>query len=1028
MTPALAESVALFRELGWEGEPLERAPELPVGTPAQQRTAAKGLQRGDWGHFGAIGPNTVTWVSDIPVDSDALGLFAIRMGVDARRSVELAPRPGVVDDDVLLACLAPRGPEFAVDFVRRTCLREWRNSDRSSSPYGPVSVRLAELHGLPVPDAVGYLLDWVVVAAWALGEDVEVVPLRSAPPSVDQVEGRFAEHVRAAVAAGVPGTSPLPVLLGTGVRRGWVDRAEALSLAFAALDTAVRPSDRKAWAVAITDGLGLTDTELVARADALVAVLSTGEAPLVEAFAPRLLGLVHDDLLADVLAAALTARTKKALLVVLKAAAARRPSAAVLGELAELVGPRAADKDKAVAAAAGKVLDAWGASRPRREPEPTAGRGWWQPTPDLWEVPRFEAGEASPEALTDLAAVLLDRPESARDVEDERLLVLANEVARRDPAAARRALQGVPVNHQGALHAVPAWLDGTLAGDGGTPETAREIAVLLRLGELPSVLSAPTWVDLRIDPRDLVERLRAYAAAEVDVAEPDLLLAVARVDRTRITPGLLDDLGRVAAPMRTPGARAARSAGELARDLLGGPAPEPVRGPMPGADLSYGRYLPQASDGLIWRQVVRRADPLPSLAAAHLLGVQRTAHARAAADLAEAVTEAWQRGLLRPGVADVTHLHDGKAITQVAALAAALLDLAREGLASVAWPVLDDLLVCSLEGLRMGAGAAEVAEAMRELAPEALAGVASGVADESVLDVPGLRALAARGGSSRAVVAAREAVALLPDRAPVVPSETEPECSQIDLDAVWPAGVHGPDAPDDRGVLQIRLDAKSLAIDLLLPDQPGTTFRVRGHWGPSFFDFDGRVRAWAGSDHVHLRWTGEQIVVDPVPLASPLPEVPAVLPLSLVVAALASVAEDGQPGQIAGRVLGGLVEKGRIGSSGVRAAMRFLLTQPEVSPARVVRVIENHPHLLPTLWPLLTEPIRVAGLSDAPPPRWLNQVLALAIAHAPTLRAAAAAGRLPADAAAWPGLAELAARSGKSATLDKARSLQTLLS
>lgn len=1026
MTPALAESVAIFRELGWEGEPLERAPELPIGTPAQQRTAAKGLQRGDWGHFGAIGPNTVTWVSDIPVDRDALGLFAIRMGVDARRSVELAPRPGVVDDDVLLACLAPRGPEFAVDFVRRTCLREWRNSDRSSSPYGPVSVGLAELHGLPVPDAVGYLLDWVVVAAWALGEDVEIVPPRPAPPAVEQVRARFGEHVRAAVAAGVMGTSPLPGLLVAGARRGWVDRAEALSLGFAALDTAVRPSDRKAWAVAITDGLGLTDTELVARADALVAVLSTGEAPLVEAFAPRLLGLVHDDLLADVLAAALTARTKKALLVVLEAAAARRPSAAVLGELAGLVEPRVDDKDRAVAAAAGKVLDAWGASRPRPEPEPTAGRGWWQPTPDLWEVPRFEAGEASPEALTDLAAVLLDRPESARDVEDERLLVLANEVARRDPAAARRALQGVPANLQGALHAVPAWLDGTLAGNGGTPETAREIAVWLRLGELPSVLSAPSWVDLRIDPRDLVQRLRAYAAAEVDVAEPDLLLAVARVDRTRITPELLDDLGRVATPMRTSGARAARAAGELARDLLGGPAPKPVRGPMPGADLSYGRYLPQASDGLIWRQIVRRADPLPSLAAAHLLGVQRTAHARAAADLAEAVTEAWQRGLLRPGVADVTHLHDGKAITQVAALAAALLDLAREGLASVAWPVLDDLLVSSLEGRRLGAGAAEAAEAMRDLAAEAVAAVASGLAEESVLDVPGLRALARRDGSSRAVVAAREAVAMLPERALVI--RLEPEPLPVDLDVVWPAGAGGPAAPEDGAVLTVHRQGANLAVDLVLSDRPDESFRVGPHWGGACFRYDGRADAWAGEDHVHLRWDGVRIVVDPVPPTSTPPEAARVLPVALVAAALALVAEDGPTATIACRTVQGMVERGRIGSAGVRSAMGVLLTQPEASPARVVRALDSGPQYLPTLWPLLTEPIRVAGLSDAPPPRWLNHVLVVALAHAPTLRAAAAAGRLPADAAAWPGLAELAARPSRSATLDKARSLQTLLS
>ena len=51
-----------------------------------------------------------------------------------------------------------------------------------------------------------------------------------------------------------------------------------------------------------------------------------------------------------------------------------------------------------------------------------------------------------------------------------------------------------------------------------------------------------------------------------------------------------------------------------------------------------------------------------------------------------------------------------------------------------------------------------LAEALADLAPEALAAVSTGVAESNVLAVPGLRALAARGGSSRAVVAARTVV------------------------------------------------------------------------------------------------------------------------------------------------------------------------------------------------------------------------------------------------------------------------------
>ena len=1039
MTPELAEAVAIFRELGWEGEPLERAADLPIGTPTQQRLARKGLRRGDWGHFGATGPNTATWVNDVEVDPNALGLFAIRVGVDARRSVELAPSARDIADDVLLACLAPRGPEFAAEFVRRTCLREWRRSDRSSSPYGPVAVRLAALHDLPVPEAVGYLLDWTVVAAWALGEDAEIVPPRPAPPPAEQFEGRFAEHVRAAVAAGVSGTSPLPAVLSAGVRRGWLDRAEALSLAFAALDAAVRPSDRKAWAGAITDELDLTDTELVARSAALVPVLSTGEAPVVEAFAPRLLAAVPDDLLPDVLGSALAARTKKSLLVVLKAAALRRPSPELVGDLAALVEPLAGGKDRAVAATAVKVLDAWGAAHASTEPEPepTTARGWWQPTPDLWEVPRFDAGAATPDAVTDQAALLLGRPENARDVENERLLVLANTVARRDVDAARRALRGVPVNPHTTLHAVPAWLDGTLAaGPGRAPEVRRDVAVWLRLGELPSILSAPTWVDLRIDPLDLAERLEEYAAAGADVADPDLALAVGRVDRTLVTPALLDRLGRVAAPVRLPtGGLAPRTAGELARDVLGAPAPGPVPTAVPGADRSYGRYLPQPSDGLTWRQLVRRPDPLPSLMAIHLLAVQRAPHARAAGDLAEAVTEAWQRGLLRPGAADVAHLRDRKGIAQVAALAVALLDLAREGMASVAWPVLDDLLTCAIDGARLAAGTAEVAEAMREIAPEVVAALGAGTAGTEALDVPGLRALAARSGTSRAVVAGREAVALLPD-APTPVHEAEPVRAPdvVDLDAVWPEGAAGPPAIDDGSRLQVRSQdrgegrARSFDVAIVLPDQPDRPLRVAPHWGGSCFDYEGRLEAWDGKVHVHLRWDGSRIVVDPVPPISSVPDVPQVLPVGIIAAALAVCGQDGPHAVVQARSLGLLADRGRIGSAGLRAAMEIVLVDPAISPVRILRALEERPDLLASHWPLLTEPIRVAGGSAGSPPRWLNQVLAVAIQHAHVLRAAATAGRLPADAAAWPGLAALAARPGKSAALEKARSLQTLLS
>ncbi len=412
--------------------------------------------------------------------------------------------------------------------------------------------------------------------------------------------------------------------------------------------------------------------------------------------------------------------------------------------------------------------------------------------------------------------------------------------------------------------------------------------------------------------------------------------------------------------------------------------------------------------------------------------------------------EAWERGLLRPGEADVRYLDwTAAGPTQLAALAAALVELAEDGLASVVWPVLDDVLTASLAATRLAAGTAEVAEAMRGLAPEALAAVASGLADERVLDVPGLRALAGRGGSSRAVVAAREAVALLPVREPAAAPRAAAPTPQVDLSALWPEGAGALPAVPDGALLTAAWEdptagTKMLAFDLVLPDVPDKVYRVVKGWTYDL-ENEGQCKAveraagetprpgWEGA--VFLYWDGRRLAVSrdrdrvhggpgPAQLAGPPPP----LTTSMVAVAVGMVGQDGDRGFTGEHVLEQLVRRNLIGAAAVRVAMETLLAQADVSPARLVRVIEKRPHLLPTLWPLLTEPIRAAGRSNEPPPRWLNQILVVAIAHAPTMRAAAASGRLPEDVATWPGLAELAARPGRSAALEKARSLQTLLS
>ncbi|MDR1386635.1 MAG: hypothetical protein LBJ44_03400 [Propionibacteriaceae bacterium] len=104
-----------------------------------------------------------------------------------------------------------------------------------------------------------------------------------------------------------------------------------------------------------------------------------------------------------------------------------------------------------------------------------------------------------------------------------------------------------------------------------------------------------------------------------------------------------------------------------------------------------------------------------------------------------------------------------------------------------------------------------------------------------------------------------------------------------------------------------------------------------------------------------------------------------------------------------------------------------LLASPVVSPAKLVRHVEKDPHLLPVLWPLLTEPVRAAAQVATKPPTWVNRVLDLALRHAPYLAEAAHRGLIPADAARWDGLAALAASPAKSAGVAKARRLAVAL-
>ena len=89
MNQKLQDAVAVFKELGWEKVTPENILELPLGTPEQKRTALTGLKSGEWGGFVEIKKNTYGYRSSIDVDESKLALFAVRVGVDASRAVNI---------------------------------------------------------------------------------------------------------------------------------------------------------------------------------------------------------------------------------------------------------------------------------------------------------------------------------------------------------------------------------------------------------------------------------------------------------------------------------------------------------------------------------------------------------------------------------------------------------------------------------------------------------------------------------------------------------------------------------------------------------------------------------------------------------------------------------------------------------------------------------------------------------------------------------------------------------------------------
>lgn len=1071
VNPRLKEALEIFRELGWDKADVADAPTLLLGTKEQQKVALAGLKTGDWGEYGEVGPDTYGWISAVNVNATMLALFALRLGADVRMEVRL---PWNTDDVVLARCVAQRGEAYAATFIDQVCVPRLRRSEHSLSARGEAAVRLVCDLGLPVPEKIDYLKDWAVVALAALTGDVAEIPWPDdhALPPLDELRPSFDEHWRAAVHSGVPMTGPLGKLLSAAVKAGLIERDAGMEQLFASLDAAVRPGDRKALTSLIVNDFAVTDDELVTRVDALIPILSHGEAPVVEGFGPRLIANVADDLVGEVALACLYVKTQKAVRQVLTALKKRDfPGQATAELLYDRLGELAQSRDKATVKLAEAVLANWNITpaAPSEEPEVT---GLWQPTPELWSVPRFELGEVTPEALTEALRVLTSRGDvAAFGLEADRFLALAVALANHSLDDTRRALTGI--SSVSWAHVVRNWLAGEPARPrwqaGSFLWYMRVESTFDHLGQIPCLLSQPSRVDLSVEFDDLVASLKKYAAADVPVLQADLVMALARLDVTKadanaslpeVPVKLVDGrllrrnaaqvvmsyLKRPFVDMEAPFASPDRN-GILAwpKSLVGLDRNMVVNdrigryfgvfpnwGDALNIDLDRRLYLDVAS--VMARQLARSAKPLGPGAAVNLLAVQRHGRPEHATESALALQKAWERGLLVPGVADIDYLDWDGQLRNIGSFVESLREAADRGMLSVVWPVLDDVLVASLKAPRMLAGTAEAAQAMQDYVGEVLAAVTEGVAPASALDVPGVRALAARKGTSKAVDAARGVVKHLPDQQAEPQQLAAPALDTALFKKIWPAAAGTkPNIPD--GATYSLREAGSntkqphLQLDMVVPSYPASVFEIKS---PTREFLEIRNLGQAISKRVSqaepegkeswLYWDGDALVADDSRNRSEAtPELSDALIAVLI--AYTGVRADNvhQKREWAAERLQELAEKEAYGSAAVKAATIGLLPYHEVwSPARVVHTLEKQPELLPYLWPTLSEPLRFAGNLDTIP-KWVNRVLDVVTLHAEILLEATRRGYMPADA--WDGLDALAAKKGSSAALKKARVL-----
>ena len=1164
MASKLERVVEIYRSLGYEETVYENILSLGIGTKEEQEIAREGLKSGEWVQIKQLSENSYGFAPVIDVDLKKLAVFALRIGVEAKRAANVIGR----GDEISLQAIMDRGENYAIRFISAAESGSRRAWEHSLSVLGMLCLKLLHRMNLPIPESVEYMKDWAAASAVILlGAKKDYLFDDSFTLEKEEILRRFIEHIEKGISLNMPATGPFPDLLFFGVENHLLSKEAAKEYIFDALYIAKRPGDRKAWAE-LLDKLGCTEKDFLERAENLIPLLGLGESPLIERFAPVLIENISEELLYPVLISCTSAKVKKTKKMLLNSVLKREnPKSA--NDFAEWLSLYLQDEDKSIAGLAEKLALSWGLAL-KQEESTKELQGLWRESPKLWEVPRFSLGDKTAESLTDMVALLSDRKECVEDLLFEQFLALANQIAYKNPEETKMSLLGIPNSDSGTLWTLGRWARGIETKPveesrqrfwQGEKEIVkieyRELLTMRRellfrtMGKWPCLLSTPSFEDLSISVEDFLERLSLYQAEKFSyVSEPDLQLALTRLDVETFSKedrsGYTDKLKEIDFKIQLPSGEFLQDEegkdillGELIEAYLHDPYIEPdffpgetpywkVELKMPESlkalpyRLSYSHnalfsIFPNWGDysltavhrdfevyhgqGIIMRQLARRRKPLSKGALMNWIAVFGKLSDENAEDALIANREAWERGLLLPGLANISYLDwSGGELSNLANLAAAMDFLANEGMLSLLWKAACDAVEQSLKMPRILAGTAELVKFLRDYLDEVILAVEKKLASKEALEMKAIRILAGKSGSSKAVSYAKEILEKL------VSIETEQiqsaknaglrensgrkdhaalneDISLInekglreypgtikstsksnlitsvetpaDFEKVWLPLPEGKELIEDHVIfrvkaIELRKNEKVFQFDLDLPEDLNCSYQVviagwlygLAHEGQVSgkkldrrVDRNGKMIEEENEVWLHYDSAQEKIVVSEFrnwrggnksPLegeATPYSK----LFLSFVVALLA---QDGDSIYGAKSLFKELVQAGTLSLKTVREITRLLLSYDEISPAKLVRIVEKESELLSICWGMLWECIKDAGEKTAEagkPPVWINRILDICIYYGAYLREAAKRGSISKEDALWPGLLEMANCSAKSTAVKKAKELAKVL-